>query len=61
MQIVLEASKSFEKLAPSEKEQLTKDLQEELKTRSEMIEGFKQPVEDFEEWEELGFESEGWN
>jgi hypothetical protein len=32
-----------------------------LKIRTEMIEGFKKPVEDFEDWEKLGFESKEWN
>jgi hypothetical protein len=61
MQVVLNAPQSFEKLSSQEKENLIQELQEELKIRTEMIEGFKKPVEDFEDWEKLGFESKEWN
>lgn len=61
MQVVLNAPQSFENLSIQEKETLIQELQEELMIRSEMIEGFKKPVEDFEDWEKLGFESEEWN
>ena len=61
MQVVLNTSQSFENLSIQEKENLIQELQEELMIRSEMIEGFKKPVEDFEDWEKLGFESEEWN
>jgi hypothetical protein len=61
MQVVLNAPQSFEKLSVQEREILIQELQEELKIRTEMIEGFKKPVEDFEDWEKLGFESKGWN
>ncbi len=61
MQVVLNAPQSFENLSIQEKENLIQELQQELMIRSEMIEGFKKPVEDFEDWEKLGFEDEGWN
>lgn len=61
MQVVLNAPQSFENLSIQEKENLIQELQEELMIRSEMIEGFKKPVEDFEDWEKLGFEDEEWN
>lgn len=61
MQVVLNAPQSFENLSIQEKEHLIQELQEELRIRSEMIEGFKKPVEHFEDWERLGFESEEWN
>ncbi len=61
MQVVLNAPQSFEKLSVQEREILIQELQEELKIRTEMVEGFKKPVEDFEDWEKLGFESKGWN
>lgn len=61
MQVVLNAPQSFENLSSLEKENLIQALQEELMIRSEMIEGFKKPVEDFEDWEKLGFESDEWN
>ncbi|HHT9107757.1 MAG TPA: hypothetical protein ACFYEF_04835 [Candidatus Wunengus sp. YC63] len=61
MQVVLNAPQSFENLSIQEKEHLVQELQEELRIRSEMIEGFKKPVEDFEDWEKLGFEDEEWN
>ena len=60
MQVVLNAPKGFEKLSIQEKEKLIQELQEELKIRTEMIDGFKKPVEDFEDWEKLGFESKEW-
>ena len=61
MQVVLNAPQSFENLSSLEKEKLIQELQAELMIRSEMIEGFKKPVEDFEDWEKLGFEGEEWN
>ncbi len=61
MQVVLNAPQSFENLSIQEKENLIQELQQELMIRSEMIEGFKKPVEDFEDCEKLGFEDEGWN
>ena len=61
MQVVLNAPQSFENLSMQEKENLIQGLQEELMIRAEMIEGFKKPVENFEDWEKLGFESEEWN
>ncbi|MEK6728925.1 MAG: hypothetical protein AABY76_02745 [Planctomycetota bacterium] len=61
MQVVLNAPQSFENLSMQEKENLIQELQQELMIRSEMIEGFKKPVEDFEDWEKLGFEGEEWN
>ncbi|MGR3302317.1 MAG: hypothetical protein ACUZ8I_07410 [Candidatus Scalindua sp.] len=61
MQVVLNAPQSFEKLSVQERNNLIQELQEELKIRTEMIEGFKKPVEDFEDWEKLGFESKEWN
>ena len=61
MQVVLNAPQSFENLSIQEKENLIQELQLELMIRSEMIEGFKKPVEDFEDWERIGFEGEGWN
>jgi len=57
----LNAPQSFDKLSIQEREKLIQELQEELKIRTEMIEGLKKPVEDFEDWEELGFESKEWN
>jgi len=47
MQVVLNAPQSFEKLSSQERENLIQELQEELKIRTEMIEGFKKPVENF--------------
>ena len=61
MQVVLNAPQSFENLSSLEKEKLIQELQLELMIRSEMIEGFKKPVEDFEDWGKLGFECEAWN
>ena len=61
MQVVLNAPQSFENLSSQEKENLVQELQEELMIRSEMIEGFKKPVEDFDDWERIGFESDEWN
>lgn len=61
MQVILNAPQNFENLSAQEKENLIKDLQEELMIRTEMIEGFKKPVENFEDWEQLGFESDEWN
>lgn len=61
MQVVLNVPQSFENLSIQEKEHLIHELQQELMIRSEMIEGFKKPVEDFEDWEKLGFEDEEWN
>ena len=61
MQVVLNAPQSFENLSSLEKEKLIQELQAELMIRSEMIEGFKKPVEDFDAWERIGFESDEWN
>lgn len=61
MQVVLNAPQSFEKLSSQERENLIQELQEELKIRTKMIGGFKEPVGDFEDWEKLGFESKEWN
>ncbi len=61
MQVILNTPQSFENLSIQEKENLIQELQEELMIRLEMIEGFKKTVEDFEDWEKLGFEDEEWN
>ncbi len=59
MQVVLNAPQSFENLSSLEREKLIQEFQEELMIRSEMIEDFKKPVEDFDDWERIGYNNDG--
>lgn len=58
MQVVLNAPQSFENLSSLEREKLIQEFQEELMIRSEMIEDFKKPVEDFDDWERIGYNND---
>ncbi len=58
MQIVLNAPQSFENLSSLERENLIQEFQEELMIRSEMIEDFKKLVEDFDDWERIGYNND---
>ena len=58
MQVVLNAPQSFENLSRLERENLIQEFQEELMIRSEMIEDFKKLVEDFDDWERIGYNND---
>ena len=61
MQIIINAPDSFDQLTNNEREKIIQELQEELSNKAERIKGFKEPLDDFDEWEQLGFENDEWN
>jgi hypothetical protein len=61
MEITIEAPLSFSKLSKQQQKAIVEEIQSELEKKTSMIEGFQQSIEDFDDWEKLGFESELWS
>lgn len=57
MELTIQAPVSFFKLPKNQQKIIVEEIQSELEKKTLMIKGFQQPVEDFEDWGKVGFET----